>query len=65
MYVGALEDSKFDSAEFNGVHALDERTPVALNPRYSEKCIVLDAIFVGVVMHYQTRNGVPLSDPLG
>lgn len=35
MYVGALEDSKYDSAELHGVHALDEKASVALNPRYS------------------------------
>ena len=65
MYVGALGDSKFDSAELSGTHALDERTPIALNPRYSENCITLDAIFVGVVTCYPMRESVPLSDPLG
>ena len=56
MYVGALEDSRFDSAELSETHALDERTPIALNPRYGENCVIFDTIYVGAVTCCQIRK---------
>ena len=56
MYVGALGDSTFDSAEFSGSHALDERSPIALNPRYASRELHgIHAVVVGVVRCLVTK----------
>lgn len=33
IYVAALEESKFDSAELEGIHTLTEKAQVLLDPR--------------------------------